>query len=424
MRGTRAVAALLFGLSLAAGLAELGARWRYAHPALPPPQLRPAPAGMFVADDAASFHLAPSFAWEDEDFHTNALGRRDWERSPGPPPAGVVRVDAFGASRTAGSSVGDTHAGPRLLDPERRRVRAPAPGAPAPGGGRGHGVPPAPWFVIVLAIGVVAPGSWFLARFGRVPALGHRQAPGGAIALALRAPSAIRNRRPVSSPLLAPARRRTPMKKIVLGLLGLIAAVILAVLGMATTQPDHIHLERSVAIAAASADVAPFAEDLELVNEWSPWDEKDPNLERSYSESTSGVGAWYAWKGNADVGSGKMTVTTSEPGKVVHHLEFIEPFAGVADSTITWSEGGDGVTATWAFDQEADFPTKVMTVFMNMEDMIGPDYDKGLAMLKPLAEKAAQERMAAEKAAAEQAAAAEQPAEGEDVGGEDEGGEE
>lgn len=200
------------------------------------------------------------------------------------------------------------------------------------------------------------------------------------------------------------------MKKGLMGLGGLLAVVVLGVAGMASTKPDTVHLERSVTVDALAQDVAPLANDLRLVNTWSPWLEKDPALSQSYSDATTGVGAWYAWSGNDEVGEGKMTVTEAVPGKVVHHLEFFAPWAGEADSDITWSEDGGSTTITWGFDQPADFGTKVMQVFMSFEDMLGADYDRGVANLKTLAEQAAKERVAAAEAAllaaAEAAAAA------------------
>ncbi len=200
------------------------------------------------------------------------------------------------------------------------------------------------------------------------------------------------------------------MKKLALGLVVVIAVLILGVLGMASTQPDQIHLDRSITVAAAAVDMAPFASDLRRVNTWSPWVGIDPDAQTQYSENSAGVGAWYSWSGNNEVGEGKMSITVAEPSRVVHHLEFLRPFESQADATMSWAAEGDDLTITWAFDQAADFPMKVMGVFMSMEDMLGPEYEKGLAMLEPLIEEAATTRLAAEKAAAEVAAAAAQAA--------------
>ncbi len=175
-------------------------------------------------------------------------------------------------------------------------------------------------------------------------------------------------------------------------------------------QPDVTHLERSVTVTASGADVAAFTTDLKKVDEWSPWTGKDPNLVQEYSETTAGVGAWNTWSGNDDVGSGKMTLASIEDGKVVTDLAFYTPFEGEATATISWTTEGDQTAVTWAYDADADMMMKVMQVFMDMEQMLGPDYEKGLSMLKPLVEQAAKDRLAAEEAA-KLAAAAEAAAE-------------
>lgn len=179
------------------------------------------------------------------------------------------------------------------------------------------------------------------------------------------------------------------IKKIVAGIVGVGGLAIVGLLAAITMQPNHIHLERQVVINATSADMLPFARDLAKVNAWSPWDGKDPTLKRTFSDPTDGVGAWYAWDGNDEVGAGKQTITLEEPNKVVHALEFYRPFEGNADATISWTEANNQVTVVWAFDQEADFPTKAMTLFMSFDDMLGPDYELGMKQLKPLVEEAA-----------------------------------
>jgi hypothetical protein len=196
------------------------------------------------------------------------------------------------------------------------------------------------------------------------------------------------------------------MKKAALALAAIVALAVVGVLGMAMTAPDVITLERSITVAATTADIVPFATDLKNINAWSPWDEKDPNLIREYSDPSSGVGATYHWTGNDEVGEGTMTLTSITDGRAVMELHFLAPFDAKAEAVITWAAQGDGTNVTWGFNQKADLMTKVMTVFVSFEDMLGPDYELGLAKLKPLVEAAAIERVAAEKAAAQTAAAA------------------
>lgn len=197
------------------------------------------------------------------------------------------------------------------------------------------------------------------------------------------------------------------MKKILLGLLAVVVLAVLGVLGAAMTQPDTIHIERSTTVSATAADVFPYADDFKLFTSWIPWTELDPSQTVAYSDPTSGVGAWYTWEGNNQVGKGKMSHVSAEPTKVVHQLEFIEPFASTASSSITMVDQADGkVKVTWAYDQDAGMMDKVMGLFMDMDAMIGADFEKGLAKLGPMVETAAAARIAAEQKAAEEAALA------------------
>jgi hypothetical protein len=176
-------------------------------------------------------------------------------------------------------------------------------------------------------------------------------------------------------------------KKIALGVLGVIGLLVAVVLILAATKPDQIHIERKLVMRGTPAHVFPYANDFKKFTTWIPWTELDPEQTMEYSDPSSGVGAWYTWSGNDEVGSGRMELLSAEPNKVVHKLMFIEPFESVAEaSVISKAIGADQVEVTWAFDQEADFGTKIMCVFMDMDAMIGPDFEKGLSRLEPLVE--------------------------------------
>lgn len=175
-------------------------------------------------------------------------------------------------------------------------------------------------------------------------------------------------------------------KKIVFGALGVLGVGIVAILGLAATKPDAIHVERSRVMPGTPAAAFAHANDLRALTTWIPWTELDPHQTMTYSEPAAGKGAWYEWSGNDDVGKGRMEVIDSQPdAKVVHALSFIEPFESQATSTVSIEDVGNGkVEVTWTFDQEATFGTKVMLVFMDMDAMIGADFEKGLARLEPL----------------------------------------
>jgi uncharacterized protein YndB with AHSA1/START domain len=191
------------------------------------------------------------------------------------------------------------------------------------------------------------------------------------------------------------------MKNVVLGIAGVVAVAVVGLLAVASMQPDKLEIERSIVVAATPADVFPYANEFDKWMMWNPWRELDPTQKETFSENNSGVGAWYAWKGNENVGSGKMTVTAVEQDrKVVHDLQFIEPFESKAVVTFTMTPEGDGTKVSWGFTSDNDLMGKMFGLFVDMESMLGADFDRGLNKLKPLAEGAAKSRMEAEAAAA------------------------
>jgi hypothetical protein len=182
-------------------------------------------------------------------------------------------------------------------------------------------------------------------------------------------------------------------KKIALGVLGVLGLEVAIVLVLAATKPDIIHVERSLVMRGTPADVFPYANDVRKFTKWIPWMDLDPDMKLEYSDPSTGVGAWYTWVGNDDVGAGRMDLLSAEPTKVVHKLSFIEPFVSEADASVIMKPvGDDQVEVTWAFDQKADFGTKIMCVFMDFDTMVGPDFEKGLSRLQKLVEADAQAR--------------------------------
>jgi hypothetical protein len=201
------------------------------------------------------------------------------------------------------------------------------------------------------------------------------------------------------------------MKKVLVIIAGLLALVVVGVGGMAALQPDVTHIERSVVVAATPADAFPFANDFGEWMKWNPWQALDPAQAVTFSDQKAGPGAWYEWKSDK-VGHGKMTITSSVPNeKVADDLVFIEPMAARAAVTFTFTPEGASTRVTWSYDAANGAREKVMGVFVNMDKMLGADFDRGLAAMKPLAEDAASKRKAMEiQAAAAAAAAAASPA--------------
>jgi len=205
------------------------------------------------------------------------------------------------------------------------------------------------------------------------------------------------------------------MKKVLLGVGGAQAVGVAGLCAAAAVQPDTVHVERQARVQASAADVFPHLSDLRRFAAWSPWSGMDPAQQVTFSEPSGGVGARYAWAGNDQVGVGSLVITAVDEGRsVTQQLAFTAPWATQAVVTFQVAPAAQGVTVTWTYDSPADFGTRLMGLFLPMDDLLGPDYEKGLAQLTAIVEaevaaRHAEEARAAAAAAAEGAAAAPAP---------------
>jgi uncharacterized protein YndB with AHSA1/START domain len=172
----------------------------------------------------------------------------------------------------------------------------------------------------------------------------------------------------------------------------ILAVAIVVVLILASTKPDTFSVQREAAIKAPPERIFPLIGNFHQWRGWSPWENRDPGMKRSYDGAESGKGAVYAWEGNKNVGSGRMEILeASSPSKIVIKLDFFKPFEGhnTAEFTMLPQNGAAGPTTnvSWVMHGPAPFMHRVMQVFMNLDKMIGKDFEAGLASLKNLAEK-------------------------------------
>jgi hypothetical protein len=197
-------------------------------------------------------------------------------------------------------------------------------------------------------------------------------------------------------------------KKILLVLVVLVGGFFI----YASRRPDTYRVERSTKIEAPATVVFSQLEDFKAWGAWSPWDKLDPAIKKTYAGPPKGVGAIYSWEGNKKVGKGRMAITDSKPPtSIAYRLEFIEPFAAVANTSFKLAPEGDkATTATWAMEGTNNLIGKAWGVFMNMDKAIGADFEKGLSGLKTVSESEAKKQadaaVVAAKAEAEAAAAA------------------
>ena len=174
----------------------------------------------------------------------------------------------------------------------------------------------------------------------------------------------------------------------VVAIVAIVLAVAIAiVLILAAAKPDTFSVRRAATVRAPAEKIFALINDFHRWGTWSPYEARDPAMKRSYSGPANGVGAVYGWDGNNNVGAGRMEILeTSPPAKIVIKLDFFKPFEGHNTAEFTILPQGDATDVTWVMHGPASFMSKLMQVFMNLDRMIGKDFEIGLANLKRLTE--------------------------------------
>src|SRR5437764_4498035 len=147
--------------------------------------------------------------------------------------------------------------------------------------------------------------------------------------------------------------------------LGSVAAVG-AFLAFVATRPGTFRFERSTLVAAPAEAIFALLNDFQQWTKWSPYEEKDPNMQRTYGGARTGVGSIYSWAGNKEIGEGKMTILESRPNEqVVIKLEFFKPMKATSQAIFSLKPTATGVSVTWAMTGTQSFMCKAISLFMN-----------------------------------------------------------
>jgi carbon monoxide dehydrogenase subunit G len=187
------------------------------------------------------------------------------------------------------------------------------------------------------------------------------------------------------------------LRKVLIGF----AALVVILCGIIFTRASTFRVERTTRIAAPPDLVFGLVNDFHAWDRWSPWAHLDPSMKVTYGGAPSGTGATYAWTGNDKVGEGNMRITESRtPQTVGIRLEFIKPMASVNKTEFTFKPDGSGTKVDWVMTGPLDFMGKGMDLFVGMDRMIGPDFEKGLAAMRHEAEADAKKRAEAATASA------------------------
>jgi uncharacterized protein YndB with AHSA1/START domain len=175
------------------------------------------------------------------------------------------------------------------------------------------------------------------------------------------------------------------MLKIVLVAIAVIVAVFLVVVAM---QPSDFRVVRSATVAAPAPAVFAQVNELRKWEAWSPWAKRDPAMKQIYDGAPAGAGAITAWAGNHEVGEGRMTITESRPNELIRiKLEFFKPFTATNTAEFTFKPEADQTVVTWNMSGQKNFIAKAVHLFMDMDKMVGKDFEAGLSNLKTVTEK-------------------------------------
>jgi hypothetical protein len=174
------------------------------------------------------------------------------------------------------------------------------------------------------------------------------------------------------------------MLKIILIALAVIVIVFVVIVALQTSE---FHVARSTTISAPPAAVFVQVNDFHKWEAWNPWGKIDPAMKQTYEGALAGSGAIYTWAGNNEVGEGRMAIIESRPSELIRvKLEFFKPFAATNTAVFTFKPEANQTVVTWSMFGKKNFMAKAIHLFMNMDKMIGGQFEKGLAKMKSVVE--------------------------------------
>ena len=172
-------------------------------------------------------------------------------------------------------------------------------------------------------------------------------------------------------------------------IVAVLAVAVVALLVYAASRPDTFSVQRSTSIAAPAERIFPLIANLKSMNTWNPFVAPDPAIKIAYSGPEIGKGAAHTWSGNSKVGAGRIEITAAAPPRrVAMNLVMVKPMKADNAVEFTLQPNGSATNVTWAMSGRQPLLAKLMTVFIDCDKMVGSQFEKGLASLKVMAEKA------------------------------------
>jgi hypothetical protein len=176
------------------------------------------------------------------------------------------------------------------------------------------------------------------------------------------------------------------MLEIILIALAVIVVVLVVVVAL---QPAEFRVARSATMSAPAPVIFAQVNELRKWEAWNPWQKMDPAMKLTFAGPPAGTGASYSWVGNSQVGEGRLTIIETRPSDRVRiKLEFLKPFAATNTAEFTFKPAGNQTAVTWSMEGNNNFIAKALNLCMNMDKMVGVQFEKGLADMKSVVESA------------------------------------
>lgn len=171
-------------------------------------------------------------------------------------------------------------------------------------------------------------------------------------------------------------------------LLYILIGIVLLIVVLALIAPKSYEVSRNITINKPVADVYDYLKYLKNHGHWSPWQERDPDMKKTFTGTDGEVGFVSAWESDhKQVGSGEQEIVGLKDNEEIRtHLRFLKPFKSESDAYIRVNDDNGNAKVTWGFSGNNKFPMSIMMLFMNMEKAVGPDFEQGLAKLKKVLE--------------------------------------
>jgi len=168
-----------------------------------------------------------------------------------------------------------------------------------------------------------------------------------------------------------------------------VAVIIVVLIVIVALQPKEYRVARSTTMSVPPLAAFAQVNDFHKWEAWNPWGKIDPAMKQTYEGAPAGTDAVYTWIGNKEVGEGRMTIIESRPSDLIRiKMEFFKPFAGISTAEFTFKPESKQTAVTWSMSGDKNFMAKAIHLFMNMDKMIGGQFEKGLAEMKSIVEAA------------------------------------